>query len=166
MLQTEFNFKSLLVKDEGGCYRHATGEEIIKAAQWELKKQFSRGATVDSPDKVRQMLQLSLAPREYEVFAILWLDNKHRVIALEEMFRGSISGAAVYPREVVKAALSHNAAACILTHNHPSGRVEPSEADRDITRILKQALDLVEVRVLDHMIVAEKTYSFAEMGLL
>ncbi len=166
MLQMEFNFKSLMLRDEIGQYRAATGDEILEAAQWELKKHFSRGATMDSPDKVRQMLQLSLAQREYEVFAVLWLDNKHRVIALEEMFRGSISEAAVYPREVVKAALHYNAAACILAHNHPSGIEEPSQSDRDLTQSLKKALNLVDVRVLDHIIVAEKTCSFAEMGLM
>ncbi len=166
MLQKEFNFKSLMVKDDSGQYRIATGEEIIKAAQEELKKHFSRGATMDAPDKVRELLQLRLAPREHEVFAVLWLDNKHRLITFDEMFRGSISAATVHPREVVKAALHYNAAACILAHNHPSGNEEPSQSDCAITSRLKDALELVDVRVLDHIIVAEKTYSFAEMGLM
>ncbi len=166
MLQTEFNFKSLMVKDESGQYRIATGEEIIKAAQEELKKHFSRGATMDSPDKVRELLQLNLAQREHEVFAVLWLDNKHRLITMEEMFKGTISSATVYPREVVKAALHYNAAACILAHNHPSGIEEPSQSDRDLTQRLIKALNLVDVRVLDHIIVAEKNYSFSEMGLI
>ncbi len=166
MLQTEFNFKSLMLRDESGQYRIATGEEIIKAAQWELKKHFSRGATMDAPEKTKELLQLRLAQREHEVFAVLWLDNKHRIITFEEMFRGSIGSATVHPREVVKAALHYNAAACILAHNHPSGNEEPSQADRELTRRLKKTLDLVDVRVLDHIIVAEKTCSFAEMGLL
>ncbi len=166
MLQREFNFQSLMLRDEIGQYRIATGKEIIKAAQWELKKQFSRGATMDSPDKVRELLQLHLAPREHEVFAVLWLDNKHRLITLEEMFRGSIGAATVHPREVVKSAMHQNAAACILCHNHPSGVSVPSKSDEDITHRLKKALELVDVRVLDHIIVAENTYSFAEMGMI
>jgi DNA repair protein RadC len=104
----------------------------------------------------------------HEVFACLLLDNRHRVIAFRELFRGTIDGASVYPREVIKTALANNAAAVIFAHNHPSGLSEPSEADRLITLRLKQALDLIDIRVLDHFIVGDgdNAYSFAENGLL
>jgi DNA repair protein RadC len=166
MVQKEFNLRALMVRDENGVYRPATGHETIEAAQWELKTRFARGAALDGPERTKETLQLRLACREHEVFAILWLDQRHRIIAFEELFQGSISGASVYPREVVKMALKHNAAAAIFSHNHPSGVAEPSQADRHITQRLKDALALVDVRVLDHVIVAENTYSFAEMGLL
>ncbi len=126
MLQQEFNFRSLMVQDQDGRYHHASSEEIIKAAIWEVNQRFSRGMAITSPEKTKEFLQLKLAPLEHEVFAVLWLDNRHRVIAFEEMFRGTIDGASVHPREVVKAALRHNAAACIFAHNHPSGVAEPS----------------------------------------
>ena len=120
-----------------------------------------------SPSTVRDYLRLQLATRECEVFAVLFLTNRHRVIAFEEMFRGTIDGATVHPREVVKAALRHNSAAVILAHNHPSGVAEPSRADEAITRRLKEALALVDVRVLDHLIVGgSEITSFAERGLL
>jgi DNA repair protein RadC len=109
---------------------------------------------------------LKLAPYEHEVFVCLFLDNQHRVIACDELFRGTIDGASVYPREVVKAALQYNAAALIMAHNHPSGISDPSQADRVITEKLKEALALIDVRVLDHFIVGENVYSFAEHGLL
>ena len=106
---------------------------------------------------------MRLAPQPYELFAVLWLDSRHRVIAFEELFRGTIDGASVHPREVVRAAIDHNAA-CIFAHNHPSGVEEPSQADLRITHHLKDALDLVDVRVLDHMIVGDTMCSFAERG--
>ncbi|WP_299314974.1 DNA repair protein RadC [uncultured Halomonas sp.] len=122
-----------------------------------------------SPDLVRKFLHLKLCTREHEVFAVLFLDNRHRLIAYEEMFRGTIDGASVYPREVVKAALQLNAAAVIIAHNHPSGVTDPSRADEAMTRRLREALALVDVRVLDHLIVgheADQTLSFAERGLI
>ena len=100
------------------------------------------------------------------MFAVLFLDNRHRLIEIEEMFRGTIDGAQVHVREVVKAALHHNAAAVVLCHNHPSGVAEPSQADQTITRRLREALSLVEVRVLDHFVVGDSITSFAERGLL
>jgi len=112
-------------------------------------------------------VRLHLAKREREVFAVMFLDNRHRLLAYEELFFGTIDGASVHPREVVKAALAHNAAAVILSHNHPSGVAEPSQADQRITQRLKDALGLVDVRVLDHLIVGEgEPVSFAERGLL
>jgi DNA repair protein RadC len=119
-----------------------------------------------SPAQAREYLLFQLRDRTQEIFACLFLDTKHRVIAFEEMFRGTLDGAAVHPREVVKAALGHNAAAVIAAHNHPSGVAEPSRADELLTRRLKDALALVEIRLLDHLIVGESVTSLAEQGLL
>lgn len=119
-----------------------------------------------SPGDTKRFLKLKLAELEHEVFAVLFLDNRHRLINYEEMFRGTIDGASVHPREVVKRALQHNAAAVILAHNHPSGVAEPSRADEQITRRLKEALALVEIRVLDHLIVGSEITSMAERGLV
>jgi DNA repair protein RadC len=120
-----------------------------------------------SPKAVRQYLQLMLGGRAYESFAVLFLDVKNRLISSEELFRGTLDQASVYPREVLKSALKHNAAAVILAHNHPSGSCEPSSADRQLTSKLQQALQLIDIRVLDHFIVANPhVYSFAEHGLL
>ena len=166
MLQKEFKFRSLMVRDEDGKYRLASGDEIIEAAMSEMQRRFSRGTTISSPEATKEFLQLRHGHLEHEVFAVLWLDNRHRVIEFEELFRGTIDGASVHPREVVKMALKHNAAAAIWAHNHPSGIAEPSQADQRITQRLKEALALVEVRTLDHVIVAEDTCSFAERGLL
>lgn len=166
MLQTEFNFRSLMVKDREGRYRLATGDEIIEAALGEISRRYARGTTITSPDRTREFLRLRLSHLEHEIFAVLWLDTRHRVLAFEELFRGTIDSAAVYAREVVKSALQHNAAACILCHNHPSGVADPSAADRHLTDRLQKALELVDVRTLDHVIVGEHIYSFAEHGLL
>jgi DNA repair protein RadC len=166
MIQTEFNLQALMLVNEKGQFRLATGVEIIKAAQQEISNQFSRGITITSPSEVKDYLQLQFVNHEHEIFGVLWLDNRHRIISFEELFRGTIDGAAVYPREVVKSALSYNAAACILYHNHPSGISEPSHSDENITSRLKEALSLVDVRTLDHFIIGEQIYSFAEHGLL
>jgi DNA repair protein RadC len=120
-----------------------------------------------SPQAVRDYLRLRIANREHEVFVALFVDSQNRLIAAEELFRGTLAQTSVYPREVVKAALKHNAAAVIFAHNHPSGIAEPSRADELLTQALKQALALVDCRTLDHIVVAgEKTTSFAERGLL
>jgi DNA repair protein RadC len=120
-----------------------------------------------NPQVVKDFLKLKLAELEHEVFAILFLDNRHRLLHYEEMFRGTIDGASVHPREVVKVTLRHNAAAVILAHNHPSGVPEPSRADEALTRRLRDALGLIDVRVLDHVIVGgTDTISFAESGLI
>lgn len=123
-------------------------------------------AYIKSPSDTRNFLRLKLSELEHEVFAVVFLNNRHGVIAYEEMFTGTIDGAAVYPREVVKAALRHNAAAVILAHNHPSGITNPSESDKNLTQRLKNALVLVDVRVLDHLIVGHDITSFAELGLM
>lgn len=126
-----------------------------------------RGEALESPGDTLGFLQASLRDRSYEVFCCLFLDNRHRVLAFEELFRGTLNGTAVYPREIVKRALALNAAAVILVHNHPSGVAEPSRADEVLTERLKEALALIEVRVLDHIVVGDgETVSFSERGLL
>lgn len=123
--------------------------------------------TVSSPEDTRSFLRLKLAHLEHEVFAVMFLDNRHQLIEYEELFRGTINGANVYPREVVKRALQLNAAALILAHNHPSGVTEPSQADEKITHRIKDACALVEIRVLDHIIVGlTESTSLAERGLI
>jgi DNA repair protein RadC len=133
----------------------------------QLGERLARGTPLVDPDATRRFLVARLRDLPHEVFACLFLDNRHRVIAFEELFRGTLDGASVHPREVVKATLRHNAAALILAHNHPSGVAEPSDADRLITRRLREALGLVDVRVLDHFVVGDgEAVSFAERGWL
>lgn len=142
-------------------------QAVIELSRRALHEEMQRGDALNSPHVVRNYLQLLLAGRHQEVFVVLFLDTQHRVIASEELFQGTLGQASVYPREVVKRALANNAAAVIFAHNHPSGVAEPSAADERLTATLKQALALVEVRVLDHFIVAMgTTISFAERGLL
>ena len=125
------------------------------------------GGAVDSPETVKNFLTLKLAELGHEVFSVLWLDAQNRVLEYQDMFRGTLTQASVYPREVVKAGLSLNAGACILAHNHPSGMAEPSYADKALTDTLKTALAMVDIRVLDHIIVGGlSTVSFAERGLV
>lgn len=132
-----------------------------------LREELKHTDALSAPGAVRDYLRILLREKPYEVFVVLFLDAANRVIESEEMFRGTLTQTAVYPREVVKAALKHNAAAAIFAHNHPSGRSVPSQADRSLTRHLIDALDLIDVRVLDHFIVAEaKILSFAEEGLM
>jgi len=139
----------------------------LELARRALKEEISSRDALTSPRAVRDYLRLALAGREQEVFMVLLLDAQHRVIASEELFRGTLTQTSVYPREVVKCALKHNAAAVIFAHNHPSGVAEPSHADEILTRSLKTALALVDIQVLDHFIVAgTRTLSFAERGLL
>jgi len=142
----------------------AAGVEIARRA---ARASLAREAALTSPDAVRDYLRLALAARECEVFVVLFLDSQHRLIAADELFRGTLAQTSVYPREVVKAALAHNAAAVIFAHNHPSGVAEPSRADELLTQALKSALALVDVRTLDHFVVAAgEVVSFAERGLL
>ena len=154
------------VKGAASGYQPLSEDALIDAAVAALQRRFPRGEALTSPAQTKRYLQLRLGREASEVFAALWLDNRHRVLEFTELFRGTIDGASVYPREVVKAALSFNAAACILTHNHPSGQAEPSAADRAITQRLQDALKLIDVRVLDHIVVGSECYSFAESGLL
>lgn len=125
------------------------------------------GAVMSSPQVPKDLCQLEMAGLEHEVFCVLFLDAQHRLVTLERMFTGTLTQASVYPREVVKRALQLNAAAVILAHNHPSGMVEPSRADEHLTQSLKAALNLIDVRILDHIIVSnEGTTSLAERGLI
>jgi DNA repair protein RadC len=157
----------LLVRDAHGDYRAASSDEVLKAARQVIGRSFRRGTSLSSPQAVRDFLSTKLADREHEVFAILLADSQNCLIEYVELFRGTLAQTSVYPREVVKLALVKNAAVAILAHNHPSGVAEPSRADELLTQTLKQALALVDVRVLDHFIVAaDCTLSFAEMGLI
>ena len=125
------------------------------------------GASLTSPELVADYIKLNIATRPHEVFIVLFLDNQHRMIESQEMFRGTINQASVYPREIVKEALRLNAAACILAHNHPSGVTEPSSSDQAITKKIQMALDLIDVRVLDHFVIGgQKHQSFAQLGLM
>ena len=163
------NHMNLLVTDtaaEGG-YRPARIEEILDAARRALSTRVKRGTSLTSPKLVRDFLTVQLGALEHEVFCVAYLDNRHRLIEFVELFRGTIDGATVHPREVVKQALQLNAAAVIFAHPHPSGIAEPSHADELITHRLREALALVEIRVLDHLIVAGgDIVSLAEKGLI
>ena len=156
---------------EDFCAVHGLGEAkyVQLQAGLELARRHLAEALVGrealkDPSAVRRLLQARLRDREHETFAALFLDNQHRVIAFDELSQGTIDGASVYPREVIKAALKHGAAAVIFAHNHPSGVAEPSSADRTLTERLKSALAQVDIRVLDHFVVGEQVVSFAERG--
>ena len=150
-----------------GSAKLAQLQAALELAKRALREDLSSRDALSSPRAVRDYLRLLLSGREQEVFVVLLLDAQHRVIASEEMFRGTLTQTSVYPREVVKCALKHNCAAVIFAHNHPSGIAEPSHADELLTRSLKAALALVDVQVLDHFIVAgTRTMSFAERGLI
>ena len=152
---------------EADLYREATPEETLLAARQAIAKRFRRGATLSSPGLVREYLRVTFATLDYEVFCVLLLDTHHRLLSFQQMFRGTLDSAAVFPREVVKEVLKYNAGAVIFAHNHPSGLAEPSVADECITRRLKEALALIDVRVLDHLVVAGATFvSMAERGWL
>ncbi|OQP79179.1 DNA repair protein RadC [Xanthomonas phaseoli pv. syngonii LMG 9055] len=158
---------SLMVRDAQGHYLLATADQILEAARQAIERKMQRGAPLSSPAAVKEYLRAKLAGFEHEVFAVMFLDTQHRLIEYAEMFHGTIDGASVYPRELVKETLRLNAAAVIISHNHPSGNPEPSGADRALTKRLKEALALVDVRMLDHVIIAgSDTASFAERGLI
>jgi DNA repair protein RadC len=157
---------TLYVREESG-FREASAEDILARARILIAQRYRTGSPVlASPNRTREFLRLRLGALDHEVFGCLHLDNRHRLICAEDLFRGTIDGASVHPREVVKAALTHGSAAVILYHNHPSGVAEASQADELITQRLKEALTLVDVRLLDHLVVGETTYSFAEAGRL
>ncbi|MGL1834809.1 RadC family protein [Rhodocyclaceae bacterium SMB388] len=151
-----------------GMAKYAQLQAVMELARRALSEQMSAGDVLDAPEAVREWLRLRIGSLPHEVFHILLLDARNRLIESVELFRGTLSQTSVYPREVVKLALAHNAAAVILAHNHPSGACEPSNADELLTRSLKAALDLVDIRVLDHFIVTAhgRPTSFAERGLL
>ena len=140
---------------------------VLELARRALGQRLQERALFDNPQAVREYLQLHLAAKKYEVFAMLLLDSQHRLIHMKELFQGTLTQTSVYPREVVLYALQHQAAAVILSHNHPSGSVQPSRADELLTQTLKSALALIDVRVLDHIIVAPgASLSMAEQGLM
>ena len=159
---------TLFVRGSEFTYDEAKPELIISTAHALLKRRLRPGAAVlTSPSGVRDFLCVHLGPRDYELFGLIYLDGRNRLIAMEELFRGTLNTASVYPREVVKAALKHNAAAVIFYHNHPSGHDEPSHSDELLTRRLREGLSLVEIQLLDHWIVAgDVIVSFRERGLL
>lgn len=157
----------LLVRDADGECRPASRAEVLEEARRVLAHQVRRGATLTSPAAVKDHLRIRFAGLEHEVFAVVFLDAQSRLIDTREMFRGTATQTSVYPREVVKEALKLNAVAVILAHNHPSGVAEPSRADEYLTQTLKSTLALIDVRVLDHMVVAgADVVSFVERGLL
>ena len=160
--------------EQAFCDIHGMGQAkfvqlqaVLEMSRRALQEEMRSGDALNSPEAVRSYLQLLLRGREQEVFMVIFLDAQHRVIAAEEMFHGTLTQTSVYPREVVKRSLALNAAAVIFAHNHPSGVAEPSQSDQMLTDALKQALQLVDVRVLDHFIVAGAgCLSFAEKGML
>ena len=169
------SLRSLLTADKNalceapgmGVARYATLQAVLELARRHFAELMLAGPVLANPQATRDFLFMRLRDLPHEVFCCLYLDNRHRVLAFEELFRGTIDGANVHPREVVKRALTHNAAAIIVCHNHPSGVAEPSHADEIITRRLKAALGLVDVRLLDHLVVGDsRCESFAERGLL
>ena len=166
--------KLIAVSQKEFCQIHGMGQAkyvqlqaTVEMARRALQEEMRSGDALNSPGAVRDYLRLLLGGRTQEVFMVIFLDAQHRALASEEMFHGTLTQTSVYPREVVKRALHHNAAAVILAHNHPSGVAEPSQSDRLLTDALKQALALVDVRVLDHFIVAGTAcLSFAERGMV
>ncbi|MES1924609.1 DNA repair protein RadC [Salinisphaera sp. T31B1] len=175
-LLTEYGSLGALLAADRQTFCHTRGLGTAKYAQLQAVLEMARRHAAETladqdvlsdPQATRAYLSMRLGDRAHEIFACVFLDTRNRVIAFEELFRGTIDGAAVYPREVVKAALRHNAASLILAHNHPSGVAEPSAADRDITRRLTQALGLVDIRVLDHLILTRSGHtSLAERGMM
>ena len=155
------------VKGLGGPAKRAELVAVLELARRALAEQLKEREVFGSPGAVKQYLQLHLAAKAHEVFGVLFLDAQNRLLAMEELFRGTLTQTSVYPREVVLRALHHGAAAVVLAHNHPSGTVQPSRADEALTQTLKAALALVDVRVLDHVIVTQgEALSMAEKGLL
>ena len=159
--------ESLYVRDERGEFVLARGEAILAAAKRHLRGKVRRGTALTSPSLVRDFLAVTLGDRDCEYFCVLCLDARHRFLRFVELFRGTIDGASVHPREVVKLAIESQSAAVLLVHNHPSQVAEPSHADEIITRRLRESISLIDVHVLDHLIVAgDDVVSFAELGLL
>jgi len=169
-MKSKHNSVEIFIRDAEGNYslnRPARADEIIVFAESILRERVERGKPLSDPDTVKRWLVARLSDRSYEVFCILYLDNRHRVITFEELFRGTLDGASVHSREVVKQALHHNSAACIFVHNHPSGIADPSDADRRLTQRLKDALALVDIRTLDHFVIGgSEAVSFVERGWL
>lgn len=150
-----------------GLAKYALLQASLEMTHRHMAERLQRHDVLTDPTATRRYLQLRLRDLPHEVFACIYLDSQHRVLHFEELFRGTLDGASVYPREVLKAALRHNAAALIFAHNHPSGIAEPSAADRSLTRRLREALSLVDIRVLDHLVIGDgEATSLAERGWL
>jgi len=149
-----------------GQAKYVQLQAVVEMSRRYLEEKVQRGDVMSNVSDVKNYLQSRLQHYPFEVFSCLFLDNKHRVIEYEELFRGTIDSASVHPREVIRRVLHHNAAAIVLAHNHPSGVVEPSQSDHVITNKLKEALELIDVRVLDHLIIGDEVLSFAERGFL
>ncbi len=163
---TQADHKALCACRGVGDARFALLQAALEIMRRSLLETIKENDVLSNPGVARNYLKLKMRNYEHEVFACMFLDNQHRVLSFEELFRGTIDGASVHPREVVKRALHYNAAAVIFVHNHPSGSHEPSKADENITKELKRSLELIDVRVLDHFVVGEKVTSFAERRLL
>ena len=147
--------------------RRLNAEEVLRSASMILDGKLKSGDCYTDSKTVKEYLRVEIGMEEREIFLVLFLDNQHQLLKSERLFLGTVSSAVVHPREVVKTALKHNASAVIVAHNHPSGIAEPSQADRRITEQIRQALELVEIRLLDHFIVGStEVVSFAEMGLI
>jgi DNA repair protein RadC len=156
-----------LYVSDSGSFREACDDEILRRAQGVLGKRFRSGSPVmTSPARTKEFLRMRLGALDYEVFGCLYLTKRQRLIKAEDLFRGTIDGSSVHPREIVRSVILNGAAAVVLYHNHPSGHASPSQADEHITARLKEGLALIDVHILDHIIVGESTYSFAEHGLL
>lgn len=174
LLENNNGLRGLLSLDRTGfCANKGMGDAkftqlqaVIEMARRHLKEKLKRGDAFTSPEATSQFVQHKLRSYPSEVFACLFLDTRNRLIEFEEMFQGTIDGASVHSREIVRKALHHNAAAVILAHNHPSGSPEPSQADKTITRRITDALALIDVRVLDHIVVGDETVSMAARGFL
>lgn len=166
--EAHVRISGLMVCEAGGQYRPATADEVMGEARRVIARRVRRGASMSSPDAVKDYLRIHLGELEHEVFGVLFVDAQLRIIEFKQMFRGTLTAATVHPREIVKEALALNAAAVLLCHNHPSqGAPEPSRADEALTAALKAALSLVDVRVLDHLIVSGgDIVSFAQRGIL
>ena len=149
-----------------GRAKYAQLQAVLEMARRHLYENIRRGDALCSPNDTRRYLSAELRSCPHEVFSCLFLDNRNRVLAFEKLFYGTIDGASVYPREVVRRVIGNNAAAVIFAHNHPSGVAEPSAADKQITQRLKDVLALIDVRVLDHLVIGDEVVSFAERGLL
>ncbi|WP_234197607.1 MULTISPECIES: DNA repair protein RadC [Pseudacidovorax] len=155
------------IRGLGGTAKRAELLAVMELARRAMAQRLAERPAFETPDAVAEYLQLHLAHKPHEVFAVLFLDTRHHLLAMEELFRGTLSQTSVYPREVVQRALHHGAAAVVLAHNHPSGDVQPSRADQQLTDALKAALALLDIRVLDHVIVGPGRFlSMAQQGLV
>ena len=149
-----------------GQAKYVQLQAVVEMSRRYLHEKVLRGDAMENVNDVKNYLKSRLQHYPFEVFSCLFLDNKHRVIAYEELFRGTIDSASVHPRELIRRVLHHNAAAVVLAHNHPSGVAEPSQSDKSITHKLKQALGMIDVRLLDHFVIGDEIISFAERGLI